>query len=347
MALISLERYVIPRGTFHLRKEINGEYFLNPSEPIAHSSLRSYIPCRLEIVRNGFSSYYHKMTISDQQRVTHIVLFKYNATVPWTDLEHHFTQLAKLKSTCLKPAGSGKPYMLSMQIGKNHSWENFAKGMTHCIVLEFASLEDRDFYLLEDPVHRAFSVTAAPLIEGSVVVGKTAWCLASMQNSSLTWCCNLDFVNGVLLGSSPQAQSQNESYKAYPGSCQCEAVAFHIRLPTGIPPTHIICHCSVCKKISGAPYTCNYIIPIADFTVSRGSERLKVYEYQGASGRNVSCYYCENCTSHIYHVQQRDPNSAIIRTLLLESGNAMGASGEIFSEGALGWARDLRSTLPA
>ena len=113
------------------------------------------------------------MTVSDQQRVvTHVVLFKYNDLVTWRELEHHFTELARLKSTCLKPAGTGKPYMLSMQIGKNHSWENFSKGMTHCIVLEFASVEDRDFYLLEDPVHRAFSVSAAPLIEDSVVVGK-------------------------------------------------------------------------------------------------------------------------------------------------------------------------------
>lgn len=112
------------------------------------------------------------MAVSDQNRVTHIVLFRYHPSVPWTDLEHHFADLAKLKSTCLKPAGSGKPYMLSMQMGKNHSWENFGKGMTHAIVLEFASVEDRDFYLLEDPVHRAFSVSAAPLIEDSVVVGE-------------------------------------------------------------------------------------------------------------------------------------------------------------------------------
>lgn len=62
--------------------------------------------------------------------------------------------------------------MLSMQMGKNVSWENFGKGMTHAFVLEFASVEDKDFYLLEDPVHRAFSVKAAPLIEDSVVVGE-------------------------------------------------------------------------------------------------------------------------------------------------------------------------------
>ncbi len=156
-----------------------------------------------------------------------------------------------------------------------------------------------------------------------------------------------DFVNGSLLGPSPQSHVQGSNYKSYSGSCQCEAVSFDIRSPIGNPPSHILCHCSVCKKISGAPYTCNYIVPVEDLTISGGRDRLKVYEYQGASGKNVYCYYCDTCTSHIYHVQQRDPSKAIVRTLLLDSGSVMGASGEIFSEGALGWVRDLRGALQA
>lgn len=58
-----------------------------------------------------------------------------------------------------------------MRKGKNQSWEPFNKGMTHGFVLEFASQEDLDYYLTEDPVHLAFSKAAKPLIEDSVVVG--------------------------------------------------------------------------------------------------------------------------------------------------------------------------------
>ncbi len=156
-----------------------------------------------------------------------------------------------------------------------------------------------------------------------------------------------DFVNGSLLGPSLQPQGQSKIFKSYPGACHCGAITFNLRSPTGNPPAHVLCHCDTCKKISGAPYTCNYIASVEDLTISRGSDRLKVYEYQGASGKNVSCYYCDNCTSHIYHVQQLDPSKAIVRTLLLDSGNVMGASGEIFGEGALGWVRDLRGALQA
>jgi hypothetical protein len=62
--------------------------------------------------------------------------------------------------------------MLSMRAGKSMSWEPYSKGMTHSFVLEFARQEDLDYYLMEDPVHLAFSAAAKPLIEDSVVVGR-------------------------------------------------------------------------------------------------------------------------------------------------------------------------------
>lgn len=64
--------------------------------------------------------------------------------------------------------------MLSLRAGKNQSWEDFSKGMTHGFVLEFRNQEDLDYYLTEDPVHRAFSedVVKRGLLEDSVVVGE-------------------------------------------------------------------------------------------------------------------------------------------------------------------------------
>jgi len=47
--------------------------------------------------------------------------------------------------------------MLSMRMGKNNSWEPHSKGMTHAFILEFASQEHLDYYLLEDRVHAEFS----------------------------------------------------------------------------------------------------------------------------------------------------------------------------------------------
>ena len=102
--------------------------------------------------------------------ITHVVLFKYSSTISWTELQKHFREFTALRTLCVKP--NGKPYMISMRMGKNHSWEPHSKGITHAFILEFANADDRDYYLLKDPVHHAFSAKAAPLIEDSVVVGK-------------------------------------------------------------------------------------------------------------------------------------------------------------------------------
>ncbi|OCK79866.1 hypothetical protein K432DRAFT_252188, partial [Lepidopterella palustris CBS 459.81] len=101
--------------------------------------------------------------------ITHIVLFKYRSSIPWSDLESHFSAFQTLQKKCLHPS-TGKPYMLSMRMGKNRSWEPYSKGMTHGFVLEFANQEDLDYYLTRDLVHLDFSKNAGPLIEDSLVV---------------------------------------------------------------------------------------------------------------------------------------------------------------------------------
>lgn len=101
--------------------------------------------------------------------ITHIVLFKYRASLSWTQLQSHFDDFQTLPSRCLHPT-TGKPYVRMLSMGQNISYEPFSKGMTHGIVLEFSSQEDLDYYLLRDEVHAEFSRAAKDLIEDSVVV---------------------------------------------------------------------------------------------------------------------------------------------------------------------------------
>jgi len=241
------------------------------------------------------------------------VLFKYNSSISWTDLEKHFKEFAALRTSCLKP--NGKPYMVSMSMGKNHSWEPYSKGMTHAFILEFANALDRDYYLLKDPVHHAFSAKAGPIIEDSLV---------------------MDFEDGRLF-----ADSTSNSAASYVGSCHCGEIEWTVRLDN---PQHILCHCDTCKKLGGGPFSCNQIVPKDDLRLTRGSPRI--YTYTGASGKPVLCFHCGNCTSHIYHQQMIAPEKIIVRTMLLEGGSKMGVGGEIFGEGSLGWVRNIGDALP-
>jgi hypothetical protein len=43
-------------------------------------------------------------------------------------------------------------------------------GITHGFVVEFASREDRDYYVKEDPTHQAFVKSIEDLVEKAIVV---------------------------------------------------------------------------------------------------------------------------------------------------------------------------------
>lgn len=72
---------------------------------------------------------------------------------------------------------------------------------------------------------------------------------------------------------------------------------------------------------------------------------MKVYVYKGDSGKEVRCFYCGNCTSHVFHQQEIMGERIIVRTILLEGGRELGVGGEIFGEGRLGWVGELGKAL--
>lgn len=43
-------------------------------------------------------------------------------------------------------------------------------GITHGFVVEFASAEDRDYYVMTDPAHQAFVTSIGDLVEKAIVV---------------------------------------------------------------------------------------------------------------------------------------------------------------------------------
>ena len=59
-----------------------------------------------------------------------------------------------LKDQCLKPPAVGKPYMLLHKSRQEPLLvAPFSKSITHAFVLEFATQEDLDYYITENPVH--------------------------------------------------------------------------------------------------------------------------------------------------------------------------------------------------
>lgn len=231
---------------------------------LALSSLLSFSPPNLPmhyISSSGSAASNHdSMSATNDTSIWHVPQFKYRADVSWIALQNHFDHLRSLQQKCLHPK-TGKPYMRSMRFGKNNSWEGKGKGITHVAILEFASQEDLDYYLLQDPVHAEFSRKAAPLVEDVTVI---------------------DIQDGVLFGPTPQKPIGLGGL--YKGSCHCQICEWEVQAPEGETLKHVLCHCDTCKRLGGGPYSCNYIIPHGSLRMTKGSP--SVYTYKGASGES-------------------------------------------------------------
>ena len=127
-------------------------------------------------------------------------------------------------------------------------------------------------------------------------------------------------------------------------------------------------HCDTCKYLGGGAYTLNQIVPEEDFKITKGS--TKTYTYYGDSGsfpytlclreglriwnpesifddclgKPVHCYYCPNCTTHVYHHQTVMGPKVIVRTILLDGGKDMTPAAEIYGKVRLNWEKEVAHT---
>ena len=61
------------------------------------------------------------------------------------------------------------------------------------------------------------------------------------------------------------------------------------------------------------------------------------YTYNRSLGKPVNCYYCPNCTAHVYHHQTVLGSKIIIRTGLIQGGKKFPVAAEIFGKDKLDW----------
>lgn len=121
--------------------------------------------------------------------------------------------------------------------------------------------------------------------------------------------------------------------------CHCGQIEWQVKLEDR---AHILCHCDTCKKLGGGAYSLNQIVPKENLQITKG--KLNTYTYHGDSGKPVNCYYCPNCTTHIYHHQTVMGDKIVIRTILLDQGKSLKAGAEIFGKDRLSWVKEVAQT---
>jgi hypothetical protein len=66
-----------------------------------------------------------------------------------------------------------------------------------------------------------------------------------------------------------------------------------------------------------------------------------------ATGKGVHCYYCPNCTTHVYHHQEvMGDDTIVLRTGLLKEGvdGTLKPAAEIYGKARLNWAPEVAKT---
>ncbi|KAK3172934.1 hypothetical protein OEA41_006260 [Lepraria neglecta] len=103
--------------------------------------------------------------------IVHIVLFQFKPQVQQTAVQDVCRRMLALKDQCMHPT-TNKPYLKTSVGGKDNSPEGIQHGITHGFVVEFESIEDRD-YVTEDPVHQGFLKSIGDVVEKAQVIDFT------------------------------------------------------------------------------------------------------------------------------------------------------------------------------
>jgi len=109
----------------------------------------------------------HDRTIT--MTIIHVVLFKITTSPDESVAKKITSDFLSLKDNCIHPQAQ-KPYITKLSGGADNSPEGLQGGLTHGFVVEFASKEDRDYYVSKDPAHQAFVKTLNDKVTDSRVI---------------------------------------------------------------------------------------------------------------------------------------------------------------------------------
>jgi hypothetical protein len=83
------------------------------------------------------------------------------------------------------------------------------------------------------------------------------------------------------------------------GSCHCGAVEFEVELPDGIKG--IRCNCSLCRRKG----TVMMGVPQARLRVTKGADKLSLYQWNMKIAKH---YFCSVCGIYTHHQRRMDPS---------------------------------------
>mmetsp|Transcript_40992 Transcript_40992/g.97299 ORF Transcript_40992/g.97299 Transcript_40992/m.97299 type:complete len:154 (-) Transcript_40992:42-503(-) len=113
------------------------------------------------------------------------------------------------------------------------------------------------------------------------------------------------------------------------GGCLCRGVTYSI----SVEPSYVyFCHCTMCRRMSGAPSMVWLTVPISAFELNN-SDRLTTHK----SSERFQRKFCSTCGTHILFARSQKPSFFEVTYGSLDNPEALQPQNHIWNSSRLPW----------
>jgi hypothetical protein len=112
------------------------------------------------------------------------------------------------------------------------------------------------------------------------------------------------------------------------GGCFCGSIRYEL---TGTPFQESNCHCSICRRTTGAPFVTWFSMPRSGFRLLGGE--LSRFESSASATRS----FCPQCGAQLLFEHADFPDEIAITTSSLDDPERVPPKGHIHTSSKLGW----------
>ena len=121
------------------------------------------------------------------------------------------------------------------------------------------------------------------------------------------------------------------------GKCHCGAVSFKAEID---PSRVMVCHCSDCQVLSGAPFRA---VALAAYETLSVQGATKSYVKVAQSGNRRAQVFCPECGTPLWATAPENPTSVVVRLGCVQQRSQLRPSVQIWQHSALPWLGELGS----
>ena len=111
------------------------------------------------------------------------------------------------------------------------------------------------------------------------------------------------------------------------GGCQCGAVRYEL---WDAPEAVYVCHCTECRKQSGAAFGISLIMRGEAFRLTVGNPR--VWRRDTDKGNRMDCWFCPECGGRIWHVSSGYPAMRSVKGGTLDTAPDLRGAVHLFTD---------------